>query len=202
MGTVEAPEKTSKSKTKTSRSMTGAEALVQILLEEKVDMAFGYPGGAIMPVYDALYDHQETVHHVLARHEQGAIHMAQGYARASGKVGVCLATSGPGATNLITGIADAQIDSTPLVFRSVMCLGSRCRLPNGIIRLPGRRKYLRLWRKHFTWQDQVGQVRLLLTLPKMPNLKSSILNMKSVPLFEVMHPSQSWINPKLKRPLN
>jgi acetolactate synthase-1/2/3 large subunit len=115
MGTVEAPEKTSKSKTKTSRSMTGAEALVQILLEEKVDMAFGYPGGAIMPVYDALYDHQETVHHVLARHEQGAIHMAQGYARASGKVGVCLATSGPGATNLITGIADAQIDSTPLV---------------------------------------------------------------------------------------
>jgi acetolactate synthase-1/2/3 large subunit len=115
MGTVEAPEQTSKSKTTATKRMTGAEALVQILLQENVDMAFGYPGGAIMPVYDALYDHQDTINHVLARHEQGAIHMAQGYARACGKVGVCLATSGPGATNLITGIADAQIDSTPLV---------------------------------------------------------------------------------------
>ncbi len=96
-------------------SITGAEAVVQALIQEGVDIAFGYPGGAIMPVYDALYDYQDRLHHVLARHEQGAIHAAQGYARASGKVGVCLATSGPGATNLITGIADAQIDSTPLV---------------------------------------------------------------------------------------
>lgn len=96
-------------------TITGAEAVVRSLLAEGVDIAFGYPGGAIMPVYDALYDYQDTLHHVLARHEQGAIHAAQGYARASGKVGVCLATSGPGATNLITGIADAQIDSTPLV---------------------------------------------------------------------------------------
>lgn len=115
MGTVEAPELTSQPKATETQRMTGAEAMVRILLEENVDMAFGYPGGAIMPVYDALYDHQDTIHHVLARHEQGAIHMAQGYARACGKVGVCLATSGPGATNLITGIADAQIDSTPLV---------------------------------------------------------------------------------------
>ncbi|MCH2449674.1 MAG: biosynthetic-type acetolactate synthase large subunit [Gracilimonas sp.] len=115
MGTVEAPELTSQPKTVDTIRMTGAEALVQILLKENVDTAFGYPGGAIMPVYDALYDHQDSIHHVLARHEQGAIHMAQGYARTSGKVGVCLATSGPGATNLITGIADAQIDSTPLV---------------------------------------------------------------------------------------
>ncbi|MEX0720214.1 MAG: biosynthetic-type acetolactate synthase large subunit [Balneolaceae bacterium] len=95
--------------------ITGAEAIIRILNEESVDTIFGYPGGAIMPVYDALYDYEDSIRHILARHEQGAIHAAQGYARASGKVGVCLATSGPGATNLITGIADAQIDSTPLV---------------------------------------------------------------------------------------
>jgi len=95
--------------------MTGSQAVVQALIAEGVDLMFGYPGGAIMPVYDALYDVEEELKHVLARHEQGAVHAAQGYARATGKVGVCLATSGPGATNLITGIADAQIDSTPLV---------------------------------------------------------------------------------------
>jgi len=95
--------------------LSGADAIIRILQEEAVDTIFGYPGGAIMPVYDSLYDHNESIRHILARHEQGAIHAAQGYARASGKVGVCLATSGPGATNLITGIADAQIDSTPLV---------------------------------------------------------------------------------------
>jgi acetolactate synthase-1/2/3 large subunit len=97
------------------RSMSGAQAVVQSLIAEGVDLMFGYPGGAIMPVYDALYDFQDELHHVLTRHEQGATHAAQGYARATGKVGVCIATSGPGATNLITGIADAQIDSTPLV---------------------------------------------------------------------------------------
>ncbi|MDC1105219.1 biosynthetic-type acetolactate synthase large subunit [Prolixibacteraceae bacterium] len=95
--------------------VTGAQALIKSLLEEGVDTIFGYPGGAIMPVYDALYDFLDQVNHVLTRHEQGAIHAAQGYARVSGKVGVCFATSGPGATNLITGIADAMIDSTPLV---------------------------------------------------------------------------------------
>ncbi|MBL4704140.1 MAG: biosynthetic-type acetolactate synthase large subunit [Flavobacteriales bacterium] len=95
--------------------MSGAQAVIQTLLAEGVDLIFGYPGGAIMPVYDALYDVEDKLRHVLTRHEQGAIHAAQGYARATGKVGVCLATSGPGATNLITGIADAQIDSTPLV---------------------------------------------------------------------------------------
>ena len=95
--------------------ISGAEAIVKCLLEEGVDIMFGYPGGAIMPVYDAMYDYQKELKHILTRHEQGAIHAAQGYARSSGKVGVCLATSGPGATNLITGIADAQIDSTPLV---------------------------------------------------------------------------------------
>lgn len=95
--------------------MSGAEAVVQSLLAEGVDTVFGYPGGAIMPVYDALYDYQHKLRHILTRHEQGAVHAAQGYARSTGKVGVCIATSGPGATNLITGIADAQIDSTPLV---------------------------------------------------------------------------------------
>jgi acetolactate synthase-1/2/3 large subunit len=94
---------------------TGADAVMRSLLAEDVDLIFGYPGGAIMPVYDALYHYQEAVRHVMTRHEQGAIHAAQGYARATGKVGVVLATSGPGATNLITGIADAMIDSTPLV---------------------------------------------------------------------------------------
>ena len=98
-----------------NKTMTGAQAVVQSLIEEGVDRIFGYSGGAIMPVYDALYDVEDKLTHVLTRHEQGATHAAQGYARATGKTGVCLATSGPGATNLITGIADAQIDSTPLV---------------------------------------------------------------------------------------
>jgi acetolactate synthase-1/2/3 large subunit len=95
--------------------ITGCEAIVKCLIEEGVDIIYGYPGGAIMPVYDELYKYQDKIHHVLTRHEQGATHAAQGFARISGKVGVALATSGPGATNLITGIADAQIDSTPMV---------------------------------------------------------------------------------------
>ena len=95
--------------------MTGAQAVVHSLIAEGTDLMFGYPGGAIMPVYDALYDVEDKLTHILTRHEQGATHAAQGYARATGKVGVCMATSGPGATNLITGIADAQIDSTPMV---------------------------------------------------------------------------------------
>ena len=95
--------------------ITGSEAVVRCLIEEGVDLVFGYPGGAIMPVYDEMYKYRDEVHHVLVRHEQGATHAAQGYARSSGKVGVCIATSGPGATNLITGIADAMIDSTPIV---------------------------------------------------------------------------------------
>jgi acetolactate synthase I/II/III large subunit len=95
--------------------ISGSEAIVRCLLAEGVDVLYGYPGGAIMPVYDELYKYQDEIHHVLTRHEQGATHAAQGYARISGKVGVAMATSGPGATNLITGIADAQIDSTPLV---------------------------------------------------------------------------------------
>lgn len=95
--------------------LTGAEILMRSLEAEGVDVLFGYPGGAIMPVYDALYDHRDRLHHVLVRHEQGAAHAAEGYARVSGRTGVCLVTSGPGATNTITGIADAMMDSTPIV---------------------------------------------------------------------------------------
>ncbi|WP_026474470.1 biosynthetic-type acetolactate synthase large subunit [Alkaliflexus imshenetskii] len=104
-----------KEKSKEAIRMTGAEALVRSLLMEGTEIIFGYPGGAIMPVYDALYSFQNDVHHVLVRHEQGAVHAAQGYARVTGKVGVAIVTSGPGATNAVTGIADAMIDSTPLV---------------------------------------------------------------------------------------
>ena len=93
----------------------GAEALMRSLVNEKVDTIFGYPGGSIMPVFDALYDHKEDFKQILVRHEQGALHAAQGYARSSGKVGVCIVTSGPGATNVITGIATAFADSIPLV---------------------------------------------------------------------------------------
>jgi acetolactate synthase-1/2/3 large subunit len=99
---------------------TGAQALMDALVEQHVEVIFGYPGGAIMPTYDALFDVSETIRHVLVRHEQGAAHAAQGYSRMSGKVGVCLVTSGPGATNLLTGMADAQMDSTPLV-----CIGGQ-----------------------------------------------------------------------------
>jgi len=102
-------------KSKVISNISGAEAVIRCLLEEGVETLYGYPGGAIMPIYDELYKFQDKLHHVLTRHEQGATHAAQGYARTSGKVGVAVATSGPGATNLVTGIADAQIDSTPMV---------------------------------------------------------------------------------------
>ena len=95
--------------------ISGAEAVVRSLVAEGADLIYGYPGGAIMPVYDELYKFQDHINHILVRHEQGAAHAAQGFARVSGQVGVCMATSGPGATNLVTGIADAMIDSTPLV---------------------------------------------------------------------------------------
>ncbi|NNJ89363.1 MAG: thiamine pyrophosphate-binding protein, partial [Eudoraea sp.] len=106
-----------KSKTKAPAKLriSGAEAIIHCLLAEGVDLIYGYPGGAIMPVYDELYKFQDKLSHILTRHEQGATHAAQGYARVSGKVGVAMATSGPGATNLVTGLADAQIDSTPMV---------------------------------------------------------------------------------------
>lgn len=99
----------------TAAQISGSKAVMEALLAEGVETIFGYPGGAIMPIYDALFDYMDKIHHVLVRHEQGGIHAAQGFARASGKTGVVFATSGPGATNLVTGLADAQIDSTPIV---------------------------------------------------------------------------------------
>ena len=98
-----------------TKEITGAEILMRALLDEGVETLFGYPGGAIMPVYDALYDYRDRLNHILVRHEQAAAHAAEGYARVSGRTGVCLVTSGPGATNTITGIADAMMDSTPMV---------------------------------------------------------------------------------------
>jgi len=97
------------------RTVSGAEALLMSLIDLGIDTIFGYPGGTIMPIYDILYNYKDKLNHILVRHEQGAVHAAQGYARATGKVGVCMATAGPGATNLVTGIADALLDSTPIV---------------------------------------------------------------------------------------
>lgn len=99
----------------TTATISGSQAILNGLIHEGVEIIFGYPGGAIMPIYDALFDYNDRLEHILVRHEQGAIHAAQGYARTSGKTGIVFATSGPGATNLVTGLADAQIDSTPLV---------------------------------------------------------------------------------------
>lgn len=113
METLKAQKKDAKNST--AIRISGAEAVIHCLLAEGVDLIYGYPGGAIMPIYDELYKFQDKLTHILTRHEQGATHAAQGYARVSGKVGVAMATSGPGATNLVTGLADAQIDSTPMV---------------------------------------------------------------------------------------
>jgi acetolactate synthase-1/2/3 large subunit len=115
MNTLVLEEEKAKASSKKKENISGSEALLKILIDEKADTIFGYPGGAIMPVYDVLYGYSDKINHLLTRHEQGAIHAAQGYARSSGKVGVVFATSGPGATNLVSGLADDQIDSTPLV---------------------------------------------------------------------------------------
>ncbi len=115
METLTKVKEQTKPTSKTGQLVTGAEAVILSLIEEGVVDIFGYPGGAIMPIYDALFDYSNKLNHFLVRHEQGATHAAQGYARVSGKVGVCLATSGPGATNMITGIADAKVDSTPIL---------------------------------------------------------------------------------------
>ncbi len=113
--TIEKPEQKTNITTSEIESISGSQAVLEALVAEGVDTVFGYPGGAIMPIYDALYDYHDQLKHILVRHEQGGIHAAQGYARSSGKVGVTFATSGPGATNLVTGLADAMIDSTPVV---------------------------------------------------------------------------------------
>ena len=101
-------------KAMTTKSMTGAEMVVQALIEQGVEVVFGYPGGAVLPIYDAIFQ-QDKIRHILVRHEQGAVHAAEGYARSTGKPGVVLVTSGPGATNAVTGLVDALMDSIPLV---------------------------------------------------------------------------------------
>ncbi|ANI88648.1 acetolactate synthase, large subunit, biosynthetic type [Arachidicoccus ginsenosidimutans] len=115
METLTIKKETAANSQPASVSLTGSQAVLEAFIAEGVKTVFGYPGGAIMPIYDALYDYNDKLEHILVRHEQGGIHAAQGFARASGKVGVVFATSGPGATNLVTGLADAMIDSTPLV---------------------------------------------------------------------------------------
>ncbi len=115
METLEIKKDKAAAAVKTTTTLTGSQAVLESFIAEGVDTIFGYPGGAIMPIYDALYDYQQKLKHILVRHEQGGIHAAQGYARTSGRVGVVFATSGPGATNLVTGLADAMIDSTPIV---------------------------------------------------------------------------------------
>ena len=115
MSTLEKTETKENQKTTATSQLTGSQAVLEALIHEGVDTVFGYPGGAIMPIYDALYDYNDRLKHILVRHEQGGIHAAQGYARTSGRVGVAFATSGPGATNLVTGLADAMIDSNPIV---------------------------------------------------------------------------------------
>jgi len=115
MSTLETTEKEPIQTIAANTQISGSQAVLEALIHEGVDTVFGYPGGAIMPIYDALYDYNEKIKHILVRHEQGGIHAAQGFARTSGRVGVAFATSGPGATNLVTGLADAMIDSNPIV---------------------------------------------------------------------------------------
>ena len=120
---------------KKSMKLTGSEIVIECLKEQGVDTVFGYPGGAILNIYDELYKHSSEIRHILTSHEQGASHAADGYARATGKVGVCMATSGPGATNLVTGIATAYMDSVP----DRCDHGERNRSPSGPGQLPGDR---------------------------------------------------------------
>lgn len=115
MNTLEKTETKQSQTIAANTQISGSQAVLEALIHEGVDTVFGYPGGAIMPIYDALYDYNDKIKHILVRHEQGGIHAAQGYARTSGRVGVAFATSGPGATNLVTGLADAMIDSNPIV---------------------------------------------------------------------------------------
>lgn len=115
MSTLEKAESKEQAQTAVNTQLSGSQAVLEALIQEGVDTIFGYPGGAIMPIYDALYDYNDKLNHILVRHEQGGVHAAQGYARTSGRVGVAFATSGPGATNLVTGLADAMIDSNPIV---------------------------------------------------------------------------------------
>ena len=153
--------------------ITGSEALMRSLEHEGVKTLFGYPGGAIMPVFDALYDHRDKLNHILVRHEQGAAHAAQGFARVSGEVGVCLVTSGPGATNTITGVADAMIDSTPIVViagqvgASLLGTDAFQEVDLVVTRYAGRKTWLGRYRAPSIWRVADVPVRWCSTLPVM-----------------------------------
>lgn len=115
MSTTEAKRKASKTTPAPAKKMTGAEMVIEALIEQGVEVIFGYPGGAVLPIYDELFKNKDRIKHVLVRHEQGASHAAEGYARSTGKVGCFLVTSGPGATNAVTGLTDALMDFIPVV---------------------------------------------------------------------------------------
>lgn len=186
--------------------ITGAEAIIHCLLAEGVDVLYGYPGGAIMPVYDELYKFKDQLHHVLTRHEQGAVHAAQGFARSSGRVGVAIATSGPGATNLVTGLADAQIDSTPIVCITGQVprhlLGSDAFQETDII---GISTPVTKWNYQVTRAEEIPEViakafyiarsgrpgPVLVDITKTPSSTASILNMCPAKASAVMFRSQN-----------
>lgn len=188
--------------------ISGSEALVRCLLAEGVDVLYGYPGGAIMPVYDELFKYQKEIHHVLTRHEQGATHAAQGYARISGRVGVAMATSGPGATNLITGIADAQIDSTPMVCITGQVfshlLGSDAFQETDIV---GISTPVTKWNHQITSAAEIPEVMakafyiaksgrpgpVLIDITKDAQLEEFDFNIRSVPAYEVISRLQHLI---------
>ena len=199
------------------RTMTGAEAVVRCLIEERVDLMFGYPGGAIMPVYDELFKHADEIEHVLVRHEQGATHAAQGFARATGKTGVAIATSGPGATNLVTGIADAMIDSTPMVcitgqvpkhllgsdaFQETDVMGITMSVTKWSYQITDAAEIPKSWQKRSTSQRQVGLGPSCLTLPKTPSLVNSISATNRAGKSKVMFIALSSIIQRLRMQQN
>ena len=166
-----------------TRQMTGAKMVIQALKDQGVEVVFGYPGGAVLPIYDEVFQ-QNDIRHILVRHEQGAIHAAEGYARSTGKPGVVLVTSGPGATNVVTGIVDALMDSIPIVVLSgqvpTFMIGSDafqegdtvgitrpCTKMNWLVRKPT--SWPRTFIRHFTLQPLAAPVRFSWTSPRMCN---------------------------------
>ena len=179
---------------KITENITGCEAVVRCLIAEGVELMYGYPGGAIMPVYDELYKYADQIQHVLVRHEQGATHAAQGFARVTGKTGVCIATSGPGATNLVTGIADAMIDSTPMVcitgqvpkhllgsdaFQETDVMGITMPVTKWSYQITDASEIQMSLPKRFTLPTPADLVRSLSTLLKTPSSASSTIRTKN-----------------------
>ena len=192
--------------------LTGSQIVIECLKEQGVDTVFGYPGGAILNIYDELYRHQNEIRHILTSHEQGASHAADGYARSTGRVGVCMATSGPGATNLVTGIATAHMDSVPLVaitcnvgvpllgkdsFQEVDIAG----VTMPITKYSFLVKDVRIWQEHsavhLRLPRQVVRVRFLSTLQRMsPPIRQS-LSLRCLRLFRAQQ--SRWRQHPLRR---